>query len=612
MMKKSNDNEAKITNILYDGRALKVIALACISIALSVAIMGGLSYNIAQQAVLKKLKSQDLFYIAEAISEKIDSRLQRAQETAVLLAHDPTILKWVDSREEDLSLRELSLSKIGTTVSNQDYANSFIINAHNKNYWDEKGNLIDVLSTEDPDDEWFFQVLEKKEAVSFSIDYNNERKDTYVFVNALMGDVNKPKGITGVGLSLRDISEMFTKYKFGSHSRLWLIDKGGTIHLSEDVEDRGKAIDDFIPADIGEELTGDFGLASETKVLQFDNSQGEIIDLISKPLSSTGWTLVLQIPRYESTGFLKSIGINTTLASIVSILLIVLIFFIASRRMADPLKTALALKSELERQVEERTRQLTVQNQKIMDSIEYAQRLQASIIPSNEKMEQAFPEFFVIWQPRDLVGGDFYWLGYKEGYVILAVADCTGHGVPGALMTMTGASVLKHIVDEVCYDNPAEILSELNNRMKAVLHNRSHQGISDDGIDIGIVVKKGYEISFSGAKIPLFVKTAGGLEIIPGDRHSIGYNRSDNDLKFDEVKRTMQKGDRIYLTSDGFLDQNGGDKDYQLGRKRFTELILENSTLTLNEQKERFLEAFTDYSGENDQRDDITVLAIEL
>ncbi|ACV64933.1 protein serine/threonine phosphatase [Desulfofarcimen acetoxidans DSM 771] len=597
---------------IYNLGTMKVIVMACLCIALAVFIMGGLSYFITERAVLNKLKSKDLLFIIKSIDAKIDARIAMAEELSLILAEDPLLIEWVEGKEKDDRLGQLALRQIANITRNHNYDNSFIVSTITGHYWTEKGKLIDTMSKYDADDSWFFETIASKTPVSISIDYNKERDDTFVFVNALMGDCNRPIAVTGVGFNLKDIAREFAGYKFGEKSRLWLIDREGQIHLAEDLEDRGKNISDVIPEAVSNKVLQTSNQSIAFGVLEYKDARGELTDLVYRTMQSTDWRLILQIPRIESTGFLKSIEINTLLASVFCLILVVFIFYLIVDKIANPLKRAVILSHELERQVQERTGELQEKNAKIMDSIDYAKRIQETIIPDDQEMAEAFSSYFVLWQPRDLVGGDFYWFKKKGNDYVLAIVDCTGHGVPGALMTMAVSSILNHIVDEICFDDPAVIFKELNARVKSTLHKKANH-VTDDGADIGIChIKDGKLLTFAGARIALYIMRAGGLEIVQGDKQSIGYQKSKDDFNFKKVCVAVEKGDKFYMTTDGYIDQNGGPKDYPFGKKRFAALINEYAHLSLTGQKQIFIQALADYRQEELQRDDITVIGFQI
>ena len=594
---------------MYDKGTMKVVVLACVVIVFSVVLTGVGSYWITQGEVVDKLKTRDMVYIISSIAAKIDGRLERAKEAAVMLAEDPAAVAWVAGAENDERLGRYVKDKITKIAGNHDYSNAFVVSAITQNYWAEGSRLIDVMSDIDPDDSWFFDTVKAGRPVELNIDSNKERGGTFVFVNALMGDRNKPIAVVGVGLNLKEIAQEFQGYKIGTRSQLWLADGQGKIHLSEDVEHIGLYLNDFVPPALSERIVKDAGsAAAKPTVVEYVDRRGETVDLIYLSMKSTDWKLVFQMPREESIAILNNIRLHTLIAGTVSLIVIVFIFFFISTRIANPLKRAIALGQELEKQVAARTLELEQKNVKIMDSIDYAQRLQESILPAQTDLAAMFADYFVFWQPRDQVGGDFYWIRrIDENRGLIAVIDCTGHGVPGAFMTMAVNSIIDNITTTV-NDDPATILTELNRRVKETLHRSDPRGLADDGLDIGLCYwEDGRRIVFAGAKISLFINRMGHVQLIRGNNKSLGYRRSKPDLSFSNNEWLLEAGDVLYLTSDGFIDQNGGDRDYPFGRKRFIDTLSGLSGQNLSQQRDGLIAAWQSYMGEEMQRDDVTV-----
>lgn len=597
-------------DITYDSGTIKVVVFACLIIVLAVILTGGISYVITRNAVVDKLKTRDLVYTIDSITAKIDGRIERAKETSLFLATDPMVIQWVTGAEQDELLGQYSKTKINNIAQNYDYANSFVVSAITNKYWAEGFKSIQVMSPTSPSDRWFYDALKSGKAVDINIDYNSGRQDTFVFINTLVGDIHQPVAVAGVGLSLQAIAEEFQKYKFGEKSNLWLVDNNGKIHLSDNFDHNGKYLSDFIPADVFSQVVNSTDNVSTTpKIIEYTNTNGETVDLAFQLTKSTDWKVVFQIPRSESISILGYIKWNTASAVFVTLLLMIFVFYVVSNRIANPLKRALLLKAEMENQVMERTRELVQKNQKIIDSIEYAQRLQESILAAPEELKGVFSDYFILWKPRDIVGGDFYWVKRLEGdRCLVAVADCTGHGVPGACMTMAANSVLQQIVDQGTTD-PACILAELHHRMKEILYRDKQAQITDDGLDIGICyIEQNKQLIFAGAKLPLYIYREGEITILKGDRKSIGYRHLSNGLQFTNHYWEVQSGDRFYLTTDGYPDQNGGEKDYPFGRKMLGKVIREQAKMEMLHQREAFEQVLKEYMGNEPQRDDITLI----
>lgn len=279
-------------------------------------------------------------------------------------------------------------------------------------------------------------------------------------------------------------------------------------------------------------------------------------------------------------------------------------------------------REHLEELVKERTVELKTKNEKIMASIDYARRIQLAILPDEERVGSYIGRHFFLWKPRETVGGDFYWFRYladiadgrPEKDFMIALVDCTGHGIPGAFMTMIACSVLDRVVANICGDNPARILQSLNRIIRATLNQDKPTALSNDGLDIGLCYVKAAEkkIIYAGAKIPLFYSKGKEIIEVRGDRQSIGYKRSKEDFEYTNHEIILEGDEVFYMTSDGFFHQNEEGTDRMFGKKRFREMIGEIYGEPLARQKEIIEETLEEHMGEETQRDDITVIGFQL
>ncbi|MFC2138264.1 PP2C family protein-serine/threonine phosphatase, partial [Bacteroidota bacterium] len=267
-------------------------------------------------------------------------------------------------------------------------------------------------------------------------------------------------------------------------------------------------------------------------------------------------------------------------------------------------------------------------NSHINSSIEYARNIQHSILPIPKMINQYF-ETFIIYKPKDIVSGDFYWFTPIKSEndvvekVFFAVVDCTGHGVPGAFMSLIGNRLLNEIVIEKKIYNPAQILEFLNVGIQVAL--KQDQTDNNDGMDVVLCCieknssakkfsdSKTFNITFSGAKRPLYyVESNKNLKMLRGNRKSIGGLRAKRSKVFYENKMvSLTKGDILYLSSDGLIDQNSPKRD-RFGSKNFVNLINNIKSKALSEQKLLIETALSDHMKKEDQRDDITTIAIKL
>jgi serine phosphatase RsbU (regulator of sigma subunit) len=268
--------------------------------------------------------------------------------------------------------------------------------------------------------------------------------------------------------------------------------------------------------------------------------------------------------------------------------------------------------SELIERIQANADELKQKNERIHDSIDYAKRIQESLLPDESLFSQSCQEHLLMWKPRDTVGGDFYWCkATKDGFYI-AVGDCTGHGVPGALMTTLSISTLDYLVEQTKSPSPANILKELNQMIKEKLNQKTGMGLTDDGLDIGLCYFAGTTLTFAGSKIPLYIKTDNEFMILKGDRKGIGYRRTPSDHPYKDQIIVIEESMTFYMITDGYIDQNGGEKGYSFGKKLFVKTIEKAYPLPLDEQKDLFLNELQQYMGEESQRDDITMLAFKL
>ncbi|QUW04269.1 SpoIIE family protein phosphatase [Chloracidobacterium validum] len=277
-----------------------------------------------------------------------------------------------------------------------------------------------------------------------------------------------------------------------------------------------------------------------------------------------------------------------------------------------------SINRNLEQTVAERTTQVRYQrdelerkNQDIEDSLRYAQTMQQAILPTLGDLQSAFAEAFVLWKSRDIVSGDFYWFHKTETGGLLAVADCTGHGVPGAFMSFIGNDLLNQIVIERGIADPARILTELDQGVRRILKQGHAQSVGlDDGMDVGICRFDAGSVTFAGARRPLYVVADGEVTTHAGARHPIG-GRLRKAREFENVAIPVAPQAMLYLTTDGFADQPDAG-----GRRFKTHALLrclqDIAPRPATEQQARLEAALAAHAGATPQRDDITVVGVRL
>lgn len=329
---------------------------------------------------------------------------------------------------------------------------------------------------------------------------------------------------------------------------------------------------------------------------------------------------------------------------------------IAQKRIIDQLTENEKLKDqvtrELEQKVQERTKEIFEQKEEIeaqrdeieaqrdllfsqkkemTDSIGYAQRIQAAILPHKTYLDQVIPESFVLFKPRDIVSGDFYWIKEVDSSIVIVAADCTGHGVPGAFMSMLGITLLNELFVEGRTSRPSEIMEQLRTKVKAMLVQEGNIRDQKDGMDMAIAVinKEKKHLQFAGAYNPLYLirdkeqltgkepgsdnamKRNGSLLFeLKGDKQPIGIHWEETEFRNQIVE--LKENDSIYVFSDGYVDQYGGEHRKKFKTQKFKELLLSVQAESMEKQKQIIDSTFEEWRGQNEQIDDVCVIGVRV
>lgn len=277
-----------------------------------------------------------------------------------------------------------------------------------------------------------------------------------------------------------------------------------------------------------------------------------------------------------------------------------------------------AIKKEnkiLENKVAERTKELEEKNRDITSSIEYAKRIQEAILPSKDFIFSKIEKAFILYKPKDIVSGDFYWFGEKNGKKIFAVVDCTGHGVPGAFMSMIGHNLLHQIIQEKGIVDPGEILNNLHKGVQEALRQGRNEINTNDGMDVSIIAvdEAAAEIKWAGANRPLvLINSEGTMTKYDGNKYPVGGVQIDVNRVF--TTHTIKKGlpSMAYMFTDGYADQFGGDKGKKFMVKRFNDLLLNIHLRNAAEQRAELEKNLEDWRQNHEQVDDVLVVGIAI
>jgi serine phosphatase RsbU (regulator of sigma subunit) len=257
---------------------------------------------------------------------------------------------------------------------------------------------------------------------------------------------------------------------------------------------------------------------------------------------------------------------------------------------------------------------IEAKNKDITDSILYAKRIQEALLPGEAAIQKALPQSFVLYLPKDIVSGDFYWFASVGGKHIVVVADCTGHGVPGAFMSVMGNTVLNMLVNERGITEPDKILTELNREVKGNLFRYDPQARSNDGMEVAIVAiePQAKKFTFAGANRPLFYVHFGEMNVIKGDPAPIGGGPMATEAPFTALEFPITAGDMLFLASDGYQDQFGGPDFRKFKIKAMRELMHAIHAVPPDQQRGILHKAHTDWRGYHEQTDDILIIGIKF
>lgn len=268
----------------------------------------------------------------------------------------------------------------------------------------------------------------------------------------------------------------------------------------------------------------------------------------------------------------------------------------------------------LHKELKNAYQEIAEKNKSITDSINYAKRMQDAILPDSERLSKFFPEWFIHYKPKDIVSGDFYWFEERNNKLIIAVADCTGHGVPGALMSVIGVELLNKIVNEKNITLPSEILRQLDMGIALCFKQKENITTSTDGMDMAICTINfdTNEMIYAGAQRPLWLIRENTLEEIKPTKFPIGGLFSGGKRSYENHRIKINPNDLVYFFTDGITDQFGGEFEKKLMTKKLKMLLLSMQSNNLNEQQHIFNDYMTKWAGNLEQVDDMLIMGLRF
>lgn len=280
-------------------------------------------------------------------------------------------------------------------------------------------------------------------------------------------------------------------------------------------------------------------------------------------------------------------------------------------RLADAFNGVLHRQRQAFEQLDQANQRLRDVNKQVDDSIRYAALLQRSILPDRQLTERFGADHFVLWQPRDTVGGDYYVFHDDGNRCLAGVADCAGHGVPGAMMTMLARAGIDRFIQQLGIDSPAAVLQATNAGMHLVLSEAQLSRALATSMDVGLVLLDfdAEVLRFAGAKISLYWSDGETVEMVKGDSRSLWDRRAG---VYQDHEMPLRRGFTYYMATDGVFDQAGGDHGFGLGTERFCQWLLDHASKPLAEQHEAFTRSISEFRGDHPQRDDITMFSFRV
>lgn len=310
----------------------------------------------------------------------------------------------------------------------------------------------------------------------------------------------------------------------------------------------------------------------------------------------------------ETKSFFATNSLPVFIYGLLAGTLILLVIIFLARRLTLTRKLLLN-KEHLLELLDSEKRELEFKNQNLTDSLIYAQRIQDALLPSETYFRRHFQDSFIFFRPKDIVSGDFYWIGEKDDKVFVVAADCTGHGVPGALMSVIGIEIIGKAINEGNIETPSQILAILNKALEKTFSSEKNIGtIIRDGMDIGLcqIDKTNRKMLFAGSFFPLYLIRNNSLVEIKSDKIIIGLNKEE--LTYTDHEIEIMDNDIFYIFSDGYVDQFGGSENKKFMYRRFRFLLTKIHSFSAEDQKSILEEEFREWIGNNVQVDDIMVI----
>jgi len=568
---------------------------------LSIFIPGSIAFAILMEQNLVSSTGTQLSSIVSREQIKLEASVNSEIGIVLNMANSPLIKRYFQN-PEDPELEQMALEELEAFEQTFSSGMVFWINDKDK-IFHFSGQTPYVVDPEHPDNYWYNRTLYDTEDYNFNINYNPDIDMMNLWINAPVYDNHKnPIGMIGGGINLTDFIDAMYE-RFTINADLYLFNADREITGAKDLS--------YIEKKIGiDEKLGQLGteiLERKQSIKPGDTAFFELHYfngvVVIGSIPSLNWYITAL--HHFNTGDSLRNGMTILFVVMLAVMLaIIVIFNIFAIRLLN--------ESELAK------RRVESANKTITESLNYAGKIQKNILPSEVVFEKAFSDYAIIWKPRDIVGGDIYWAKNFEDGTVLCVCDCTGHGTPGAFLTMLVVSAFESILTDENHRETALILYMLDRRLASVLHvesdEKSNFGIMDinDGCDLAVLfISNDGSVTISAGNINVYV--CDGKEVTRCKGQSVfageGALKSKDDVQTIVVPPNPEN--KFYISSDGLFDQIGGEKSRRFGTRIFQNIILENHNKKQNVIANMIWEAFEEYRGDEPRRDDFELFTFK-
>ncbi|WP_371322893.1 biofilm regulation protein phosphatase SiaA [Dechloromonas sp. ZY10] len=605
---------------------------------------------------------------ARVVQQRIQSRVGLELALSQRLAASSLLHEWLANETSEPARRRFIAEAEGfrQAFSSHSY---FVASETSRNFSYSDNNTGSDLKQgyqvkeDKPENAWYFATLREKNGYWINVDFDKTLGLTNIWINVAVQDsTGKALGVIGTGINLNDfLREVLSSSEPGLTTMV--VDRKGNIVAHPDVSqmqfdlaatrESEKTIFRLLKPDAAAQVRTMIAAEIETAagpstMLAELNEQPRLLAIAMVP--SLGWSIIAALDM-ESGSLLSPLHLSGLLIACALLLMLLLAASTlgvdslilrpllrlseSARRMAngnyevelastrtdelgqltrvfDQMAAQVRTHSQnLEQQVAQRTSALATTNRKLTDSIRYASLIQRALLPDSALCENFGDEHFVLWRPRDVVGGDLYFYRCGPQGQLLGVIDCAGHGVPGACMTMITHATLEMTLADTPWQQPAELLKKMDERIRKMLSTDQGQTKLATSIDLGIchIAPDRQHLHFAGAGISLVRHDPEGTHWHRGERRALN-DRKPGTYAAETIP--LSSSQTIYLTTDGLLDQAGGDAGYAFGETRLRAWITENSHRSMPQQLQALQSTLASYQADEVQRDDITVLAFRL